>query len=100
MISKKFTESQRREFYSQLFNQRFNYLGDVHTSHCWAKFGRENDNICRSYFTGKNKHWKQFLEFGRKYIPKYINPETAYELEGNAPDEEPVSQKDLNDSGN
>ena len=48
--SKRFSESQRREVYSQAFNNKFYGYGDRHFEHCWALFGRDNDDICWSYF--------------------------------------------------
>ena len=80
--SKRFSESQRKEVYSQAFNNMFYGYGDRHFEHCWALFGRDNDDICWSYFKKKNKKWDQFISLGRKYIPKRIMPEEAYKKEG------------------
>ena len=51
--SQRFSESQRKEVYSQAFNNMFYGYGDRHFEHCWAVFGRDNDDICWSYFKKK-----------------------------------------------
>ena len=56
--------------------------GDRHFEHCWALFGRDNGDICWSYFKKKNKKLDQFISLGRKYIPKRIMPEEVYKKEG------------------
>ena len=58
--SKRFSESQRKEVYSQAFNNMFYGYGDRHFEHCWALFGRDNDDICWSYFKKKGELEKGF----------------------------------------
>ena len=61
MEKKSFTESDRREVYSQAFNVELNGYGDVHWVHRWAIFARNNDDICRSYFFKKTGNWKNLF---------------------------------------
>ena len=96
-ISKKFSEPERLEVYSQVFNIELYGYGDVHMVHSWAIFARNNDDICFSY-KKKNKKWEQFLALGRKYSPQWVFPQEAYRIEGLAPDI-PTEELHLNDSG-
>ena len=77
-----FTEFERRLVYARAFEHELFGYGDMHVIHCWAKFARDNDDICRSYFIRKSKNWEKFLELGKKYTPKDIFPEEAYKMEG------------------
>ena len=95
-----FTEFERRLVYAKAFeNELFGY-GNSHVTHCWARFARDNDDICRSYFIRKSKNWEKFLELGKKYIPKGIFPEDAYKMEGIMLQMPPEPKVDMNDSGN
>ncbi len=96
-VSNKFSEPERREVYSQVFNIELYGYGDVHMVHSWARFARDNDDICFSY-KKKNKKWEQFLALGRKYSPQWVFPEEAYRKEGLMPDI-PPQESHLNDSG-
>ena len=100
MEKKSFTESDRREVYSQAFNVELYGYGDVNWIHHWALFARNNDDICRSYFFKKNRKWKEFISLGRKYVPQYIMPQNAYEIEGLAVEEPEKPSFDNNDESN
>lgn len=68
-VSNKFSEPERREVYSQVFNIELYGYGDVHIFHSQAKFASDNDDICFSY-KKKNKKCEQFLDLGCKYSPQ------------------------------
>ena len=97
---KAFSELDRREVYSQVFNNRLYFYGDIHYIHRWSLFARNHDDICRSYFLKKDNKWEKFISLGWKYIPRRIMPEEAYKLEGLSVEEPKPPVFDPNDESN
>ena len=97
-MNKNISESDRREIYSQIFDDELFGYGYIPNIHSQGKFSPNNDDICSSYFFKKNDKWKKHISLGRKYAPLSISPQEAYKREGLAVEEPKNDYLDLNDS--